>query len=95
MGKNKEEGLSIPKLKKKISSFLIGEEGKISKESLLKIGVTLSGAALTSAIAVPKVSAWQAHDNGFNMMTYDPGAGVIGATHAHHNEHGVGGPCNW
>ena len=29
----------IPQIKKKIQSFLVEEEGKISKESLLKTGI--------------------------------------------------------
>ncbi len=37
---------TIPKLKKKIASFLTKEDGKISKESLIKTGVLLSIIAL-------------------------------------------------
>lgn len=40
----------IPKLKKKIGAFFVGEEGKISKNSLLKIGGVLTG--LSSAALV-------------------------------------------
>ncbi|MAE42727.1 hypothetical protein CMO93_03070 [Candidatus Woesearchaeota archaeon] len=39
--------VKLPKLNKKISSFLTKEDGKISKEKLFKTGVLLSAAALT------------------------------------------------
>jgi hypothetical protein len=42
----------LPKLKKKISSFLIKEEGKISKESLIKTGILLSAIAIASLKSV-------------------------------------------
>lgn len=38
----------IPKVKKRISSFLTNEEGKISKQSLLLLGTLASVAAITS-----------------------------------------------
>ena len=40
--------VKIPKLKKKISSFLTKEDGKISKENLIKAGVLLSAVAIIS-----------------------------------------------
>ncbi|MBW2979908.1 hypothetical protein KY360_00645 [Candidatus Woesearchaeota archaeon] len=49
--------MKIPQLKKKVNAFLIGEEGKISKESLLKVGALLSGAALGIALASKKAYA--------------------------------------
>ncbi|MCK5283528.1 MAG: hypothetical protein KAK00_09060 [Nanoarchaeota archaeon] len=39
--------MKIPKIKKTIKSFLLSEEGKISKESVLKIGAFLAAAAGT------------------------------------------------
>ena len=42
----------IPKLKKKISAFLTKEDGKISKENLVKVGILLSTAALASLESV-------------------------------------------
>jgi hypothetical protein len=35
----------IPKIKKKVNAFLLSEEGKISKDSLVKIGGVLTGLA--------------------------------------------------
>ena len=32
----------IPKVKKKVNSFLVGEEGKISKQSVLAVGTVLA-----------------------------------------------------
>ena len=34
--------VDLPKIKKKVNAFLVGEEGKISKESLIKTGALLS-----------------------------------------------------
>ena len=47
--------VDIPKIKKKINAFLIGEEGKISKESLLKTGMVITAFAVGSAIAASVV----------------------------------------
>ena len=47
----------IPKIKKKITAFLVGEEGKISKKSLLTLGVMLSGAVIGSIMNSKVVSA--------------------------------------
>jgi hypothetical protein len=38
----------LPKLKKKISAFLTKEDGKISKQALIKTGILLSAAAIAS-----------------------------------------------
>ena len=40
----------IPKIKKKVSAFLVGEEGKISKQALMKTGAILSVAAAGTII---------------------------------------------
>ncbi len=39
---------ALPKLKRKISSFLTKEDGKISKEALIKTGVLLTAAAIAN-----------------------------------------------
>ncbi|MBW2979910.1 hypothetical protein KY360_00655 [Candidatus Woesearchaeota archaeon] len=69
--------MKIPQLKKKVNAFLIGEEGKISKESLLKVGALLSGAALGIALASKKayanhVSHSQGSDGACNTYADDP-----------------------
>ena len=47
----------IPKLKKKISAFLVSEEGKMSKESLIKTGAIIGAIALSSALAANNAAA--------------------------------------
>jgi hypothetical protein len=41
---------NLPGLKKTISGYLLEEDGKISKHSLLSIGAALSGVALAGAM---------------------------------------------
>ncbi len=43
--------MQLPKIKKRISDFLLNEEGRISKQSLVSMGAFLSGAALGSLMA--------------------------------------------
>lgn len=45
----------VPLLKKKVKAFLVGEEGKISKRSLLKIGGTLTGLSSLALIGAANV----------------------------------------
>jgi hypothetical protein len=47
----------IPKIKKKISSYLLSEEGKISKQALLTMGAFLGGAAIGTLIGSEDVAA--------------------------------------
>ena len=74
----------IPKLKKKISSFLVSEEGKISKESLLKAGTMLSAVALGSALAVNNANAGIEHSNNLSL-SYSGGTAT--GSHGHHASH--------
>ncbi|MCK5449254.1 hypothetical protein KAI32_00135 [Candidatus Pacearchaeota archaeon] len=69
----------IPKLKKKISAFLVGEEGKISKNSLLKIGGVLTG--LSSATIVAGV-------NNLHLSYTDSTATAKHGNHSSHSQHG-------
>jgi hypothetical protein len=44
--------IMIPKAKKTLNAFLVGEEGKIPKESIIKLGTMAAGAtALAAGIA--------------------------------------------
>lgn len=67
----------IPKLKKKISAFLVGEEGKISKNSLLKIGSVLTGLSSIAIVAGGNVNELQ--------LSYTDS--IATATHDNHSSH--------
>jgi hypothetical protein len=49
--------MDMPQVRKRISNFLSGEEGKISKQSLITMGAFLSGAAIGSMVAMHDVQA--------------------------------------
>ncbi|MBU4069700.1 MAG: hypothetical protein KJ646_01850 [Nanoarchaeota archaeon] len=66
----------IPQIKKKIHAFLVGEEGKISKQSLLKTGLVLGGIALGAATS-QSVSAG-------NTLTLNYASGTATGTHANY-----------
>jgi len=89
----------IPKIKKKISSYVMGEQGRISKQSLLAIGTIIGGAALSGSLVSKSVSAALAGHTSHNSHTrntlefrWDEGAhgkhtGTASATHSHKIEH--------
>jgi len=77
--KKEDNKLNFPKFKKKIHAFLVGEEGKISKESLIKTGLVLG----TIGVAVLPVSS--AVDT-LSLGNYTPG-GSTTATHSSHSSH--------
>jgi len=70
--------MKIPKIKKKINAFLVGEEGKISKKKLMKTGLILS-AAIGAIISSENAEA------GFALCC--SGAGT------EHDNTTRGGPC--
>lgn len=72
--------VEFPKLHKKINAFLIGEEGKISKETLFKTGVFASSMALAALLSAQGAQAC-AHSNSLTLSA--SGSGVTGG-HAHH-----------
>lgn len=43
--------IDLPFVKKKISSFLLGEEGQISKKAIIGLGIALAGVAVQTAMA--------------------------------------------
>lgn len=75
----------IPKLKKKISAFLASEEGKISKESLIKTGAIIGAFALSSALVANNAAAEATHVNTLAELQYSEGS--ASATHTHHGSH--------
>ena len=87
--------VNIPKIKKKINAFLIGEEGKISKESLLKTSMVVTALALGSAIASSNTSAAaNLHTNNLAMKSYGSTAFKgVHSHHASHASHGSHGNC--
>lgn len=79
----------IPKLQKKISAFLVKEEGKISKEKILKAGILLGAVALASVktanASCPPAPPTNGEDHCNNLgITYNSGT----ATGTHEHEHG-------
>ena len=73
----------IQKIKKKLTSFLTEEEGKISKQSLLSLGSFLS-AAVIGGILATKDAAAATHSNSISVSySGDLGSG----SHAHHSSH--------
>ena len=72
----------IPKIQKKINSFLLSEEGKISKQSLLSLGAFMSAAVIGGILATKEAAA--AHTNSLDVSYADPTAT---GTHAHHSSH--------
>ncbi|MFH1641597.1 MAG: hypothetical protein ABIC04_01725 [Nanoarchaeota archaeon] len=92
--------IKIPKIKKKISNYLLSEEGKISKQALLTMGAFLGGAALGGILSSQESHAIN-YDNDpsngcndltiptssavhCNSLTLSYSAGTATATHAHH-----------
>lgn len=75
---------NIPKLKKKMSNYLLSEEGKISKQSLLAMGTFLGGAAIGLSLSAEEISAGTSHGNDLSI-SYD--SEVAYSTHAHHASH--------
>lgn len=81
--------MDFPKIKKKIGSYLLSEEGKISKQNLLALGSFLGTAALSSLLLSGEASAVDSntvyHTNNLGL-SYS--AGTATATHTHHASHG-------
>ncbi len=66
------------KTKRNIKAFLVSEEGKISKEALLKTGVFLTGAAVSAILSTHPAQA--AHSNNLGISYANNQAT---ATHTH------------
>lgn len=80
----------LPKLKKKVGAFLVSEEGKISKEAILKAGIILGSLAISSALVAKEVAAADhtSHGNSFENTRSQTG-GFVGE-HTHHASHASG-----
>jgi hypothetical protein len=92
---------TIPELKKKITSFLAKEDGKISKDALIKTGILLGAAAVASlqAGAVCPVQSgqgddgWTYHDHCNALaLAHNQTTGDVKATHTNdHSSHAAHG----
>ena len=92
----------IPEFKKKVSSFLSSEEGKITKESILKTGIVLGTLALIPALSDVVSAAHSSHASSLGSSTtvpintlqtdYQASSGSIEGTHSNvagvHTNHG-------
>jgi len=73
--------MEIPKLKKKISNFLTKEDGKITKEHLIKTGIILTTLSLATQ------SSDADGTSHVNNMRIDNADGEATGTHSHHVSH--------
>jgi len=81
MNKPKEADMrkALPKIKKRINAFLVGEEGKISKQALITTGAFIGAAVFSTIISSkPSVADHSSHDN-------------HGNEHQSHDSHGSHG----
>lgn len=76
----------LPKIKKRVNAFLVGEEGKISKKNVIKLGVVL-GSVAASGLFAKNVHAGHSnwtHGNELSVSYSHPeGTG----DHQHHANH--------
>ncbi|MBW2977577.1 hypothetical protein KY331_01910 [Candidatus Woesearchaeota archaeon] len=86
--------VDIPKIKKKVNAFLVGEEGKISKESLIKTGALLSmfalGALKSAKAGCPLNTEEGDYDHCNDMAFIKTGPKLVTAEHQnsiHQNAH--------
>lgn len=73
----------FPKIKKRLGSFLVGEDGKISKQALVALGAFLGSGVLAGILLSKEGSAQIQHTNDLTA-SYD-GGGTASATHSHHS----------
>src|SRR3989338_10366407 len=81
---NKKREKMFPKIKKKITSFLTSEEGKLSKESLIATGTFLAASAVGALLSAKDAAA----DCGpagthTNCLSTGLSGSTITATHGH------------
>ena len=81
--------MKLPKLKKKINAFLVGEEGKISKSNLIKGGILLGSMIPTVGIVVARHVSYDYHTNNFSDTVHSNSV----EHHASHGSHGHHSSC--
>jgi len=74
--------MEIPKIKKKINAFLVGEDGKISKSKIISVGAMLAGvvAIISSESDMVIGQTHETHTNSVNMNG-------MSMSHTHHGNH--------
>jgi len=79
----------LPKIKKDICSFLMSEEGRINKKSILKISLAL---ILAGKFLEPQIShAGHFSNKGTTVHSSSPAPVPEGADHCQHGSHGSHG----
>ena len=91
--------IEVPRIKKRINAFLVGEDGKISKQSLLAIGTALGTAALSNiGSAVHSNSVTSIANTGTILHTHHSSHNSH-SSHGSHGSHGShsshGSHCSW
>ena len=81
----------LPKIKKKISSFVMEEEGKISKQSLFTLGAFIGSAAIAAVLASKKVDATSTITLGSSATDTQVTVTAAHTHHASHSSHGSHG----
>lgn len=71
----------ISQIKKRVSSYILSEEGKISKHSIILLGSLLTGASLGAILSSTDVQA-ATHGNSLSLR-YDAAASKAIASHTH------------
>lgn len=79
----------FPKIKKRVSSFLVGEDGKISKQALVSLGAFLGGGVLAGILMSKESSAHSSHGQHDNSLAleYVDSTSTASAEHVHHVSH--------
>jgi len=96
MKKNK-----IPNIKKSVESFLLSEEGEISKKSIVKAGLVLLLISVASASQINEASALGHTSYGIHTSAGSTNTHCSHGSHGSHGSHssGCGGPfgckCCW
>ena len=78
----------VPEIKKKVSSYLLNEDGKISKQSLVAIGSLVTGAAISlMSRDAAAHSNYVSHDANSLSVRYAPTDATVTGNHGHHSSH--------
>jgi hypothetical protein len=76
----------LPEIKKKVNAFLVGEEGKISKKSLMKAGAFIGALSIGSTALTNTAYAQYTHSNNLSAG-FDTTSFTLTGSHTHHGSH--------